>query len=475
MSSPRTCLFGVFGARQKVAGPSADERDKEIARLKAEIARLGQKAFLPDEQKIEQAQNILSEAQKKYALVGKESIAALTYEYEQHFRTIGKDATANAILRKALEKSVDAEIRNLEEERRKDSLKAAEDLLDLRRQTAVTALSVVPDQTYSGRQRVAEATDAAFEAQIRRQTYVQNQEYDRQHQQQIDALKALGRDTAVIEKEMADHRVEQNAIADEKVKDHTLQTTRETNALMAELARDRRQAEAEYSEAAITAEREQRLAIAELQQAQTVTAQFQQIKTVEAIEIESIAKMHKARLDALDAEAKAQADLARRAGNEAGVSEIEETAQRRRTLMRNQEETDLQLARLNAWKQTNEVILDEQKSMYASMKSAADQLWDAFMDRSQSLWASIGNLIKTSILGAIKSIATSRLAAGLTEMFGGGPVGFESGRRGILGNRPIFSGNPAERPGLVPWTSAETSVSTRWPVQDLRSLDPRSH
>jgi hypothetical protein len=456
-SDKKVAAAGAGGAAGTPGYVPSPAENKEIVRLKAEIARLNKNLYAPDEQKIEQARNILSEAQKKYALAGKESIEALTYEYEEHFRTIGKDATAHAILEKALAKSVDAEIRNLEEERRKDSLKAAEELAAAQQQTAISALSVVPDQTYSNRQRVAEETARLSEEQIRRQRDAQIKEYDRQHQQQINAAKKLGTDTAVIEKEMADNRVEQNKLADEKIKDNTVKLAGQTNALLEDLARERRQAEAEFREAAITSEREQLLAIAQLRQAQTLRERLEQIKTVEAIELQSIAKLHKERLDALDAEAEAQAKLARDAGNTAGASEIDERFGKQRAQLLNQKESDLQMARFNAWKETDQLILEEQKSMYESMKSAADQIWDAFMDRSKSLWESIGNLIKTSILGAIKSIVTSRLAAGLTEMFGGGPVGFEGGLRGI--NRPIFSGNPAERPGMVPWTSAQSGVS----------------
>ena len=443
------------------AGQSA--KDKEIASLKAELARLSKTMYSPDDAKMAQqmeiAQNLLSEAQKKYFMVGKESIAALSYEYEEHFRRVAGNAKATAIVRVAYEKSIDTEVRKMEEERRKDSLKNQEELLVLQRKTAVTALSVIPDQTYSGRQRVAEATARDFEQQIQHQTDIQIKEYDRQHQAQIDAQKKLGQDTSVIQKEMVDNRVEEQAKADEKVKEHRLVSERETNILLEELAKERRQAEADFRQAGLAAEREQLLAIAQLRQAQTLPQRLEQIKTVEAIELASIEKMHKARLDALDKEADALADLARRAGNEAGVSEIDERYSTQRAQLRNQKEADLQVARLNAWKETDAAILEEQKSMYASMKSAADQIWNAFMDRSQSVWKSIGNAMKAAITGAIKDITTSRLAAGLTELFGGGPVSFEGGRRGILGNRPIFSGNPAERPGAVPWTSAQSGVS----------------
>ena len=94
------------------------------------------------------------------------------------------------------------------------------------------------------------------------------------------------------------------------------------------------------------------------------------------------------------------------------------------------------------------MIQDEQRRIFDSLKQQAGGVFDALLEKSQSVWSVIGNSLKTALLTAIKDVVTSRVAAMLMQMFTGARVSFAGGG-GLLGSigglagvgaLPVFGG-----------------------------------
>jgi tape measure domain-containing protein len=88
---------------------------------------------------------------------------------------------------------------------------------------------------------------------------------------------------------------------------------------------------------------------------------------------------------------------------------------------------------------STQLIIDQQRRAYDSLKGGAEKVFDALLNRSQNVFTAIGNAFKVAVLTAIREIVTSRVAASLMELFGLGQVSFVPGG-GQLGGSPVFGG-----------------------------------
>ncbi len=79
----------------------------------------------------------------------------------------------------------------------------------------------------------------------------------------------------------------------------------------------------------------------------------------------------------------------------------------------------VQSARETAAVRQAQLIRDQNLRIFDSFKRQAEGVFDALLTKSQSVWAAIGNSLKTALLTAIKEVVTSRVALMLMQMFGG--------------------------------------------------------
>jgi hypothetical protein len=91
----------------------------------------------------------------------------------------------------------------------------------------------------------------------------------------------------------------------------------------------------------------------------------------------------------------------------------------------NQEGTDeaIAAAQQNAANRQTQMVREHFRSVYDSLKQQAGGVFDALLQKSQSVWTAIGNSFKTAMLTAIKEVVTSRVAAMLMQLFGMGRGG----------------------------------------------------
>ena len=84
---------------------------------------------------------------------------------------------------------------------------------------------------------------------------------------------------------------------------------------------------------------------------------------------------------------------------------------------------------------TRQIVNSEYKSIFDSLKQQAGGVFDALLSKSQSVWAAIGNSLKTSLLNAIKDVVTSQIAVGLMRMFvPGAGASMQAGSMGRWGS-----------------------------------------
>jgi Holliday junction resolvasome RuvABC DNA-binding subunit len=190
--------------------------------------------------------------------------------------------------------------------------------------------------------------------------------------------------------------------------------------------------------------RDAQLRQAEAADAQTLEQKLALEQRKAAIEIEYLERVHEIKQRLFDLETsrmvlEEEANL-RRLGYRADEiqARIAELTQQREEIRRQQQEaTDaaIQAARENAAIRQAELIRDHNRQIFESLKRQAEGVFDALLTRSQSVFAAIGNALKTAVLTAIKEIVTSRVAAMLMELFAGLriPVAGAAGRASLGG------------------------------------------
>jgi hypothetical protein len=122
---------------------------------------------------------------------------------------------------------------------------------------------------------------------------------------------------------------------------------------------------------------------------------------------------------------------------------IAELSQQREDIRRqNQEATDaaIQTARENAANRTAQLVREHNRTIFESLKQQAGGVFDALLQKSQSVWSAVANSFKTALLTAIKEVVTSRVAATLMQLFTGQQVTFAGGGAGSGGSGGILGG-----------------------------------
>jgi hypothetical protein len=207
-------------------------------------------------------------------------------------------------------------------------------------------------------------------------------------------------------------------------------------------------------------ERDAKLRALEGLDAQTVQQKVAVEQHKAAIEIDYLEKVHevKQRLYDLDTETiLAQEELLlRMRGYEADkvreiIAELTQHRQNIRDLNNEANDAAIDAARENASARSAQIVRDHNREIFDSLKQQAGGVFDALLQKSQSVWSAIGNSLKAALLTAIKDVVTSRVAAMLMSLFGGGRVSFASSGSGggILGGigamlgigaAPVFAG-----------------------------------
>ena len=405
----------------------------------------------PDLDKIlkerEEAANALSQAQKRYDSAALQGIAAVAAEYEILYRSVTKvkDAEALATAQKALELNVATEVLKHSQDLHKENIKAAEEDAAVARKIAVARASVMPDDSFAGRQDIAQFTAEEEQKQIQEQSAIRINEQKKVTVDQISniqtlyqahkiSLDAATKDRRDAETAFTDFYIAQTQLAIDKGTEAGLKAEREKNALILEEHKQLMDEMLQDSLARIQQEASLTTAYATATEAHTVDERLKQIKTVESAQIASVEKTRDAQIAA--AQEALQFYIAKHPGG-AGVTEETQKEMREEARLRDAANTQIQLDRINSWKEGNDAIIEQQKQVYTQMQDLFGSLFDAFTQKSKSVWAAVGDVIKNALLGAIKAVVTSQLAAQLTGILGFGSVAFKQNGLSLV---PVFSG-----------------------------------
>ena len=182
--------------------------------------------------------------------------------------------------------------------------------------------------------------------------------------------------------------------------------------------------------------REAQLGALEATNAHTIEQKVAVEQRKAAIEVEYLTRVHEIRMRLFDLETsrmviEEEAQLKRLGYRtdeiQARIAEL--TAQRDEIRRFQQESTDaaIQGARENAAIRQAQLVRDYNQRIFESFKRQAEGVFDALLTKSQSIWAAIGNSLKTALLTAIKDVVSSRVAAMLMQLFSGSRVSLISG------------------------------------------------
>src|SRR3990167_7595087 len=147
------------------------------------------------------------------------------------------------------------------------------------------------------------------------------------------------------------------------------------------------------------------------------------------------------------------------------ISDIENQRKELRGQLDEQTQAAIDAARENAAIRQGQIVRDEQRRIFDSLKRQAEGVFDALVTKSRSVFGAIGDAFKTAMLTAIKEVVTSQVARLLMQLFGGLrlPVAGGAAAGGGLGTAgalasiaPIFTGGGFGIPGIGPGGTAPT-------------------
>jgi hypothetical protein len=135
----------------------------------------------------------------------------------------------------------------------------------------------------------------------------------------------------------------------------------------------------------------------------------------------------------------------------ARITELAGQREEIRRQMSEQTDAAITAARENATIRQTQMVRDQYRQIFDSLKQQAGGVFDALLTKSQSVFGAIGNALKTALLTAIKEVVTSRVAVLLTQLFTGARVSFAQGGVGGgalgrlggvlgIGAVPVFGG-----------------------------------
>ncbi|HOQ48103.1 MAG TPA: hypothetical protein PK157_22545 [Bryobacteraceae bacterium] len=204
-----------------------------------------------------------------------------------------------------------------------------------------------------------------------------------------------------------------------------------------------------FEEHRVGFERDARLRELEGADAQTLEQKIAVEQRKAEIEVEYLKKVHEVRQRLYDMDTSRmllEEELTlKRLGYQADAikARIAELNRQREDIRRqNQEATDaaIQAVRENAANRTAQLVREHNRSIFESLKQQAGGVFDALLQKSQSVWSAIANSFKTALLTAIKEVVTSRVAAMLMYLFTGQKVTFAGGGAGTGGSGGILGG-----------------------------------
>ena len=227
------------------------------------------------------------------------------------------------------------------------------------------------------------------------------------------------------------------------------------------------------------------LELTQLEAVDAVTIQdkvrLEQMKT--SIEVQALKDRAKIEMEQIDAQTERQVDAAKKVAMAQGIfyqpyldqigDKIRELGQHEKEALQSATTSEVDVAQAKGAISTRKIVVDEYKSIFQSLKQQAGGVFDALLTKSQSVWASIGNSLKTALLTAIKDVVTSRVAAMLMGLFvpganvqlqqgGMGTGGILGKLGGILGVGavPVFAGGaPGGTPPFLPSGAAGSGAA----------------
>jgi len=121
----------------------------------------------------------------------------------------------------------------------------------------------------------------------------------------------------------------------------------------------------------------------------------------------------------------------------------------------------IETARENAAIRQGQMVRDEQRGIFDSLKRQAEGVFDALLVKSRSVFGAIGDAFKTAMLTAIKDVVTSQVARMLMQLFGGLRIGVAggaapSGVTALGAIAPIVGASGFGIPGIGPGGTAPT-------------------
>ena len=187
------------------------------------------------------------------------------------------------------------------------------------------------------------------------------------------------------------------------------------------------------------------LALANLEAIDAITIKekiaVEQMKT--AIEVDAVKQRTAIELQEIDRRVEADIRAAERAMLAKGIFDdarqelirgrIRQLGQDEKAALEKSAGNDVDVAQIKGAAQTQRIVTEQYRSIFAALKQQAGGVFDALLTKSQSIWSAIGNSFKMTMLSVIKDVITSRVASMLMYLLTGKQISVEGAGGGSGG------------------------------------------
>ena len=415
------------------------------------------------EKQITEAQNLWNEAARRRQEAEGAAIGGISYKWQQYFDKFKDNTKALALVQKGFELDIGTEVDRITNKVQKQTEELVSEGQKLIRERQAAALQVVPDETIAGRKQLAQQL-AEIEVQQYQRTRDEKLKIleDELNKESNAALRsplgpggelARAQQIQAIYDKYIGYKTQLNANADNEIAAHRLRAEKQVNELIAE---DTKQT-IEHGLAVITrdidARREYETQAAKARQSNEFNDRIRVVQQVRDIEERAITERARAEEKARTEQLAEYVRLHQ--GNQALIEEEARRATQDMVDISIQGEQEIQKARIEAWTEANNQIIEEQKKVYGQFKEGIGQIFDLLFDNSKSLGQRIADALKKTVLGAFKEIVSSNLAKQFTSALGYGTpeeIGriTREDRGGFLGIIDLMRSRPVTNIGPMP-------------------------
>src|SRR5215467_2393209 len=417
-----TAIIAWFVSRGKAEAKdvAAAKAGGDTTADQAELDRLKREAQIHDAEKAAEQKKAMdeamAEARMRLARSEDDTIGALIDKYSHLEEKLKGNAQQLGRLPQLYAIAAEAEIEKMGKQVRDESRKNQEEIERLRRQTTIIQAETPITDTFA-----QQRTEAAKALSAWKDDYIgvanleieKNDEIQNKRIAGVEELvakhKMLATDAAVAIAEIQEQQAQFTADKIDKlnaeVQRRDAEYIKQKHKIDYEEWKHLQEEKLAFNQTVIQSHADLERARLEAVPAQTEQQRIEQTQRAFEIQKKLLEDLRDAQLE--DARETRRKHLEDAVEGSKEALEIERIYTEKKKMLNLTTDAQIEQARTESWRETNAIIIEEQKEVFSTLQGFLGQIFDDITQGTKSVWEAIGNTIKQTLLGVIKAIVTS--------------------------------------------------------------------